>query len=30
MTGIFCADGDGAQARLQQGFSLVTPGNDGG
>lgn len=30
MTGIFCADGDSAQARLQQGFSLVTPGNDVG
>lgn len=28
--GIFCADGESAAARVRQGFSLVTPGNDVG
>ncbi len=27
-TGIFCADGNQARARLDEGFDLVTPGND--
>jgi 4-hydroxy-2-oxoheptanedioate aldolase len=27
-TGIFCSDGDLARQRLQEGFDLVTPGND--
>jgi len=26
--GIFCADGDDARKRIEQGFRLVTPGND--
>lgn len=30
ITGIFCADGDMAAKRLEQGFRLVTPGNDAG
>ncbi|NYT23610.1 2,4-dihydroxyhept-2-ene-1,7-dioic acid aldolase [Alcaligenaceae bacterium] len=29
-TGIFCADGEMASQRLEQGFQLVTPGNDAG
>ncbi len=29
-TGIFCADGADARRRLDQGFDLVTPGNDMG
>lgn len=29
-TGIFCADGEMARKRLEQGFRLVTPGNDAG
>ena len=28
LAGIFCSDGRAAQGRLQQGFHLVTPGND--
>lgn len=28
LAGIFCSDGQAAQARLKQGFNLVTPGND--
>jgi len=28
LAGIFCADGDAARARLDEGFHLVTPGND--
>ena len=28
LAGIFCSDGQAAQMRLQQGFHLVTPGND--
>lgn len=27
-TGVFCADGPMAQRRIEQGFRLVTPGND--
>ena len=29
-TGIFCADGDMARRRAEQGFQMVTPGNDAG
>jgi 4-hydroxy-2-oxoheptanedioate aldolase len=28
IAGIFCSDGDTARRRLEQGFHLVTPGND--
>ncbi|WP_250493151.1 aldolase/citrate lyase family protein [Caballeronia sp. GAWG1-1] len=28
LAGIFCSDGDAARRRLEQGFHLVTPGND--
>lgn len=28
--GIFCPDAEGAKARIEQGFDLVTPGNDFG
>jgi 4-hydroxy-2-oxoheptanedioate aldolase len=28
--GIFCSDGDNAKKRVDQGFHLVTPGNDAG
>ena len=27
-TGIFCGDGDIAKRRIEEGFDLVTPGND--
>lgn len=30
ITGIFCSDGDMAKKRLEQGFHVVTPGNDAG
>lgn len=30
LTGIFCADGAMARRRIDQGFQLVTPGNDAG
>ena len=30
IAGIFCADSDAARSRLEQGFGLVTPGNDVG
>jgi len=28
LAGIFCSDGEAARRRLEQGFNLVTPGND--
>lgn len=30
LAGVFCANGEGARARVEQGFDLVTPGNDFG